>query len=352
MTIPGSSGAPHSDAQPVQSPGYSCQVFPAQRMVVRAGANLGDPVGGMDEICLGDVYHLIPGPEARRLKIRPSPPGHPPAQGNQCVAPHSEVGRPGAPVQLAARLTLMAPDGDMVECLVLRLDDPEGQTFVLPLSPLAPKTDYTVIRATDEPGEVQLSELVCTSFARGTSIALADGRQVPIETLSPGDRVLTRDHGAQPVRWIGQATLRARGANAPVVVTAGTLGNSGDLVVGQHHRMFLYQRGTARVTETAELLVQAKHLVDGERVLLRPGGYVDYFSLVFDQHEIIYAEGIPAESLMVNEATLAHLPSELAEEVQARFPRLSHRQHFGTEASRHALGGRRAADLLRQELLR
>ena len=168
-------------------------------------------------------------------------------------------------------------------------------------------------------------------------IALADGRQVAIEALRPGDRVLTRDHGGQPLRWIGSATLRAVGAFAPVVITAGTLGNAGDLIVGQHHRMFLYQRERARLAGTAELLVQAKHLVDGERVFLREGGFVDYFSLVFDRHEIVYAEGIPAESLMVNDATLTHLPDELAEEVKARFPGLSQHQHFGTEAGRMML---------------
>jgi hypothetical protein len=137
------------------------------------------------------------------------------------------------------------------------------------------------------------------------------------------------------------------GSYAPVVITTGTLGNSGDLIVGQHHRMFLYQRDGARLAETAELLVQAKHLVDGERVFLRQGGYMDYFSLIFDRHEIIYAEGIPAESLMVNDATLSHLPEDLAAEVKARFPDLSQRQHFGTEAGRRALDGLGAARLFR-----
>lgn len=71
---------------------------------------------------------------------------------------------------------------------------------------------------------------------------------------------------------------------------------------------------------TSELLVQAQHLVDGETVFIREGGFVDYFSLVFDRHEIVYAEGIPAESLMVSEAVINRLPPELSAEVKARFP--------------------------------
>ncbi len=89
---------------------------------------------------------------------------------------------------------------------------------------------------------------------------------------------------------------------------------------------------------TAEVLVQAKHLVDGEAIFLREGGFVDYFSLVFDQHEIIYAEGIPAESLMVNDATCPACRPNWPAEVKARFPGLRQNQHFGTEAGRGELG--------------
>jgi len=120
------------------------------------------------------------------------------------------------------------------------------------------------------------------------------------------------------------------------VIQAGLLGNSGDLIVSQHHRMFLYQRRRGALP-TAEILVQAKHLVDGERVFIREGAVVEYFSLVFDRHEIIYAEGVPAESLMVNEATVTRLPPEFADEIRARFPGLKQSQHFGTEAGREAL---------------
>ena len=137
--------------------------------------------------------------------------------------------------------------------------------------------------------------------------------------------------------WVGKTTLRAVGAFAPVLISAGTLGNSGDLIVSQHHRMFLYQRQRQAGLQTSELLVQAKHLVDGERVFLREGGFVDFFSLIFDNHEIIYAEGIPAESLMVNDATVHRLPSELSQDLRARFPGLSQNQHFGTEAGRRFL---------------
>jgi hypothetical protein len=194
-----------------------------------------------------------------------------------------------------------------------------------------------LLKVDDAPQETGLSDLLCVSFARGTMITLASGQQRAIEDLRAGDRVLTRDHGGQPIRWIGSTTLRAVGAFAPVVITAGTLGNSGDLIVSQHHRMFLYQRERKAGIATSELLVQAKHLVDNNNIFIRETGFVDYFSIVFDQHEIIYAEGVPAESLMVNDATVSRLPAELSEDVKARFPGLSQHQHFGTEAGRQFL---------------
>ena len=208
---------------------------------------------------------------------------------------------------------------------------------MLPLSPLDAKSEYTLVAIEPAPEAVLLADLLCVSFARGTMITLGDGRQHAIEALKSGDMVLTRDRGRQPVRWVGRATLRAVGAFAPVVIGKGTLGNAGDLVVSQHHRIFLYQRQRLPGLETSELLVQAKHLVDGDAVWRREGGFVDYFSLVFDHHEIIYAEGIPVESLMVNEATVTRLPPALAAEVQARFPGLNQVQHFGTEAGRQFL---------------
>lgn len=315
-----------SDKTPL--PGHACQVFAAQSIYVIHGVNSGDGLCGPQDVCEGDIYALEEDAQALRLVLSHE-------QEGQRVAAGSQVGQPGDGVRMEARYTLMAPDGDKIDLLLMRLD--EGEGLPLPLSPMSASADYTLVAIDGAPEAVRLADLLCVSFARGTMITLADGRQQPIEDLTPGDKVLTRDHGPQPLRWLGRATLRAQGAFAPVVITSGTLGNAGDLIVSPHHRIFLYQRQRRAGLQTSELLVQAKHLVDDERVFQRIGGFVDYFSLVFDQHEIIYAEGVPAESLMVNDATLSRLPPELAEDVKAKFPGLAQVQHFGTEASRQFL---------------
>ncbi len=310
-------------------PGQACQVLHADDIFVSHGVNQGDGLMGPGEVCPGDIYQMDDHRSALRLVLRRT------ESGGQVVAEGSAVGIPGETVHLAARFALMGEEGERVEILLLTL--PDGARFALPLSPIAARTDYTLLMVEDAPEDTGLSDLLCVSFLRGTMITLATGEQAPIESLNADDRVLTRDHGGQPIRWIGRATLKAVGAFAPVVITTGTLGNAGDLIVSQHHRMFLYQRERRAGLKTSELLVQAKHLVDGERVFLREGGFADYFSLVFDKHEIIYAEGVPAESLMVNDATVSRLPGDLSADVRERFPGLSQNQHFGTEAGRQFL---------------
>ena len=307
-------------------PGQVCQVFVAEDFYVATGVNLHEALGAPDEVCEGDIYELAPEATATRLVLSRG-------EGVQSVAAGSDIGREGEAVRLLARHTMLSADGGTVDLLLLNLDDSDLRVL-LPLSPIGARIEYTLISVDHAPASSRLADLLCISFARGTMITLGDGSQCAIEDLTPGQRVLTRDHGPQPLRWLGQATMRAVGSVAPVVIPGGVMGNSGDLIVSQHHRMFIYQRRRGGTSGMSELLVQAKHLVDDENIFIREGGAIDYFSLVFDRHEIIYAEGIPAESLMVTEATLSRLPPELAQEVKDRFPGLNQNQHFGTEAGR------------------
>lgn len=317
------------NAQAHAKPTQACQVLRADDIFVSLGVNQGEGLGGPEEVCPGDIYQIDPAHQPLRLLVETDP------RNGQRIAAGSMLGAPGDPVGIEARYDLMGDQGDRVSLLLLSV--PGAGYFALPLSPMGVGIDYTLVRIEEAPEATGLADLLCVSFLRGTMIALATGQQRAIETLQPGDRVLTRDHGGQPLLWVGKATLRAVGPFAPVVITAGTLGNAGDLIVSQHHRMFLYQRRRPEGLATSELLVQARHLVDGERIFLREGGFADYFSLVFDRHEIIYAEGVPAESLMVSETTLQRLPPEVSQDVRARFPGLSQNQHFGTEAGREFL---------------
>jgi len=304
---------------------HAVTVFAADDLRVLSGANAGDPLPSpADSIC-GDYYRLEDTAEGLTLWLALST-----GDGNAGqLAAGSALGQPGDPVRLLGRLSLMAPDGDHVEVLVLDLG--AAGRVALPLSPLLKRHTYTLIATDDTPGPIRLADVVAGAFAQGTRIALADGRQVPVEALQPGDPVITRDHGAQPLRWKGAVRLRAEGGFAPVAVLPGVMGNPGPLIVSPHHRLFLYRRAARPLAGAAELLVQARHLVDDVSILRREGGFVEYHSLVFDAHEVIYAEGVPCESLMVCPAVLTRLPEPLAAPLREAFPGLSHRLHTGAD---------------------
>lgn len=324
-------------------PGQECQVFLADDIYVSHGVALGDGLGLPDEVCPGDVYWLDPDAVPRRLVIDR-------AAGGQRIAAGSEIGAEGQTLALVARYRLLVPQGDPLDILLVQLG--AGELCALPLAPVAPRVDYTLVAVDEAPEGATLADLLCVAFVRGTRITMGDGSQRPIEGLAPGDTVLTRDHGRQPLRMLGRATLRAIGGFAPVVIGKGVMGNSADLMVSQQHRLFLYLPRAEVGLPTSEVLVQARHLVDGDTVWLREGGFVDYFSLVFDRHEIVYAEGIPVESLLVSEATVTRLPPELADAVRDRVPGLAHAQHYGTEADAEALARMKGALRARRDPLR
>jgi len=314
---------------------YAARVLPAAAVIVDSGANAGDSLGPPAEAVCGDYYRLSEGDTARTLRLR-LPRGRTGAADGTAagqVAPGSQVGLAGDPVTLEGRLSLMAPDGDLVDLLVLTLPDPAGPPgrWALPLSPLRAGLLHALIAADPRPGPIRLADAVAGAFAEGTRILLADGTPLPVEALQPGMPVLTRDHGAQPLRWAGSVRLRAEGSFAPVVIAPGVMGNLRPLAVSPHHRMFLYRRDARALTGAAELLVQARHLVDGRTIRRREGGHVVYHGLVFDRHEVIYAEGIPCESLMVCPETLTRLPEDLAAPLRDAFPGLHQRLHAGTD---------------------
>lgn len=295
------------------NPIYSLPVYPAGDVRVVEGANLGDPVSFADELLLDDIYALTSGALREALSIEPGP------KGTFRVALHSDLGRSGATLHLDCSLTLMSPDGLTSDALVIVETDVEGNIadiYVLPFAELVPRTPYALVGIDTETAPNQLAQFACARFTRGTRITLASGQQCPIENLAVGDRVLTRDDGVQELRWIGHATVRAVGNFAPICIREGTLSNTSDLIVSPDHRLFIYQRRDRLGAGRSELLVKARHLVNGHSVVVQDGGFVDYFQLLFDAHQIIYAEGIAAESMQVDTRTGPAVPPEVVAQLK------------------------------------
>ena len=160
-------------------------------------------------------------------------------------------------------------------------------------------------------------------FVAGTRIATAKGLY-PVENLRPGDLVVTRDNGMQAVRWIGEITVPALGDHAPIRFMAGAMGNDRVLEVSPNHRMLVEGWKAEIYFGEEEVLIAAKHLVNGDTILRCPRGEVTYVHLLFDQHEVIFAEGAAVESLHPGDLILKG-ESETAREIRALFPELASR---------------------------
>jgi hypothetical protein len=314
-------------------------VYPALDFVVTDGVAEGDAVSFADELVMDDVYQLADTAGRRRLSLAIS------AGGEAFrIAPDTDLGTPGNVLHFDSCLTLMAPDGTTLEALLLvEVEDAAAAgVFLLPLGALLPRTDYRLVGLDRQTATTRFAEVACVSFTRGTHITMASGEQVPIERLRVGDRVLTRDDGPQPIRWIGQNTIRAVGAFAPVMIRQGALHNENDLVLSPDHRIFVYQRQDRLGAGRAEVLVKVRHLINGTTVVQLDGGFVEYFQLLFDDHQIIYAEGIAAESLLIDPRTRAALPEDVGSK------RHGYRTHLGYEVQENLLTVPDAVDLLRR----
>ena len=327
------------------SPPQSVPVYRATQLVATDGANMGDAISFASELLLDDVYELTYESKPQRLSMLTT------AAQTFKIASDSEVGSAGAQLYLDCALTFMTPDGQTTDAIVLvEVDESNhaAEIYILPFSALSSQIEYRLVGIDTVTAHKKFAQVACVSFTRGTHITMASGEQRPIEELKVGDRVLTRDDGIKAVRWISQSTVRAVGEFAPIFIAAGTLNNANDLIVSPDHRLFIYQREDSIGAGRSELLVKARHLVNGYTVRVQDGGFVDYFQLLFDGHQIIYAEGIAAESMLIDSRTKPVLPQELTEAMGDMIPGHSDRRHDGLDVSEPLLNRPDAADLLKR----
>lgn len=158
-------------------------------------------------------------------------------------------------------------------------------------------------------------------FVAGTRIATPSG-PVPVERLRPGDLVLTLDHGARPLAWVGTVRARAIGALAPVVFAPGAVGNDRPLALSPLHRVRISDWRAHLMFGAPEVLVTARALVNGTTIRRRVGGGVTYAHLLFDRHELVFAEGAVTESLHPGAQAMETLDDASRDEVLALFPAL------------------------------
>lgn len=172
----------------------------------------------------------------------------------------------------------------------------------------------TLVYTTVDPGDTGLA-----CFAEGTVLDTADGPRL-IESIQSGDLVMTRDGGAQPVRWIGARTVSAMGQFAPICISKGVLGAQENVYVSPLHRMLVRGWRAELLFGEAEILVPAKSLINGDTVYRSPRPNVRYVHLLFDRHHIVTSSGLDSESFYPGALGLGGFDSQVAEELYSLFP--------------------------------
>lgn len=177
-------------------------------------------------------------------------------------------------------------------------------------------------------------------FTSGTLIK-TQGGEVAVETLSVGDMVLTMDKGYRPIRWIGSNSLDSIDLTLhpklrPVRISAGVLGNNmpeTDLTVSPQHRVLVRSVIAERMFDTHEVLLPAIKLVELDGIeQVQDATEVTYWHMLFDDHEIIFSNGAPTESLFTGPEALKSLSAESRAEITQLFPEITAPSYAPTPA--------------------
>ncbi|MDA9350773.1 Hint domain-containing protein [Planktomarina temperata] len=176
----------------------------------------------------------------------------------------------------------------------------------------------------------QIAQQTTPCFTAGTWIDTPAGAR-RVETLCVGDLVRTRHHGPQTIRWIGRRSVKLapyfpKDKLRPIEISIGALGQGlprEPLRLSRQHRVLVSSPINQRIFGTQDSLIAAVKLTD------LPGIHIDtdctevtYIHLLFDQHEVIFANGAPCESLHTGPEAIKSISPAARAELFAIIPEL------------------------------
>ena len=168
-----------------------------------------------------------------------------------------------------------------------------------------------------------------TGLAGTTNVRTPCGAR-HIANLRPGDLIVTRDNGLQPVRsvWsrsVSAAEIAADPSLAPVCLRPRAIGPmmpQRDLRVAGDHRLLIPGYRLIDRPDTAAALIPARDIAGTSDAAFvdRASGDITYYNLVFDAHQVFAANGMPVESFLVTDASLSAVSAPVRETIEKALP--------------------------------
>jgi hypothetical protein len=131
-------------------------------------------------------------------------------------------------------------------------------------------------------------------FVSGTRILTTNGERA-IESVEIGDLVVTASGAVRPIVWVGRRDMACAADQAPVRVRAGAFGHglpARDLLLSPGHPVLV----GADADSEGGALVPVMCLINGTTITRTQANSVTYWHVELDAHDILLAEGLPAES--------------------------------------------------------
>ncbi|WP_299024266.1 Hint domain-containing protein [uncultured Sulfitobacter sp.] len=220
-----------------------------------------------------------------------------------------------------ASYTVSTASGDPFAGQVAELLDTTGQVSGVTSLERQANGDYT-LQTTPEPG----SSYIC--FTEGTQILTTGGNRA-VEDLRIGDEVVTKDAGAQKIRWIGRKDLMGLDlsgqSNQPITIKAHAFGQgvpSCDTKVSPNHAILNTHWKASLFFGDAEVLTTAKSLLNADYAYRSTVASVSYFHILLDRHNLVQANGLWAESLYLGSECMKMLSPVCRSQIFNMFPQL------------------------------
>ncbi len=165
-----------------------------------------------------------------------------------------------------------------------------------------------------------------SGLSRETMI-LTDQGERRAGDLRPGDRIVTRDNGFQPVLWVGRS-CSPQDAPAPVRFKAHGQGEEGEgeMLLAPGHMALLRHGYAGLLFGVQEVLARASDLTMLPGVQAAPDAAPSWVHLLLPGHELIRAAGIWVESLAPDMRQMEVTHPELVDEIYDAVPRLRYAQ--------------------------